>query len=254
MIKVSNITYSIKNNIILNNISFHIKKGDMVSIIGPNGAGKSTLANIIAGIIKADSGNIMVHDKNIYSFSKKQKAQIISYVPQSYHNSVADFTVEEFVSAGRYPYLDYFGTITKNHLDKIHYYMNITNTYHLKERHISTLSGGERQKVSIAAALAQEAEFILLDEISSFLDPKAKYEINNLLLKLNEENNYTMILITHDLNYALNAKSLFICIKQGSLFAYSSSEEMINNNIFSSLFDMDFIYLKENNRVVVIPK
>ena len=166
MIKVNNISYSIKNNDIIHNISLNIKPGQMISIIGPNGAGKSTLANIIAGIMKPDKGNVTIYDKNILKINKKEKAKLISYVPQQVSFSVSDFTVEDFVATGRYPYLDYFGTITKEHLDKIHYYMNLTNIYHLKERHISTLSGGERQKVNIAAALAQEAEFILLDEIS----------------------------------------------------------------------------------------
>lgn len=254
MIKVNNISYSIKNNVIINNISLNIKQGQMVSIIGPNGAGKSTLANIITGIIKSDNGNVTIYDKNILKINKKEKAKLISYVPQQVSYSVADFTVEDFVAAGRYPYLDYFGTITKEHLDKIHYYMSLTNIYHLKERHISTLSGGERQKVNIAAALAQEAEFILLDEISSFLDPKAKYEINNLLVKLNQENKYSIILITHDLNYALAVNSSFICIKKGELFACAESKEMVEKNIFSSLFDMDFIYLKDNQRTVIVPK
>ena len=254
MIKVNNISYSIKNNDIIHNISLNIKPGQMISIIGPNGAGKSTLANIIAGIIKPDKGNVTIYDKNILKINKKEKAKLISYVPQQVSYSVSDFTVEDFVAAGRYPYLDYFGTITKEHLDKIHYYMSLTNIYHLKERHISTLSGGERQKVNIAAALAQEAEFMLLDEISSFLDPKAKYEINNLLVKLNQENKYSIILITHDLNYALAVNSSFICIKKGKLFAYAESNEMVEKNIFSSLFDMEFIYLKENQRTVIVPK
>ena len=254
MIKVNNISYSIKNNDIIHNISLNIKPGQMISIIGPNGAGKSTLANIIAGIMKPDKGNVTIYDKNILKINKKEKAKLISYVPQQVSFSVSDFTVEDFVATGRYPYLDYFGTITKEHLDKIHYYMNLTNIYHLKERHISTLSGGERQKVNIAAALAQEAEFILLDEISSFLDPKAKYEINNLLVKLNQENKYSIILITHDLNYALAVNSSFICIKKGKLFAYAESNEMVEKNIFSSLFDMEFIYLKENQRTVIVPK
>lgn len=254
MIKVNNISYSIKNNVIINNISLNIKAGKLVSIIGPNGAGKSTIANMIAGILKPNKGYITIYDKNILSINKKEKAKLISFVPQQYSYSVADFTVEDFVAAGRYPYLDYFGTITKEHLDKIHYYMNLTNIYHLKERHISTLSGGEKQKVNIAAALAQEAEFIILDEISSFLDPKAKYEINNLLVKLNQENKYSIILITHDLNYALAVNSSFICIKKGALFAYAESSEMVEHNIFSDLYDMNFTYLKNNQRTVIVPK
>lgn len=254
MIKVSSITYKIKNNVILNDISLDIKKGDFISIIGPNGAGKSTLANIIAGIAKPDSGFVTINNENIYNISKKRKAQIISYVPQGYNFSVADFTAEEFTATGRYPYLDYFGTLTKEHMEKVHYYMNLTNIYHLKDRHISTLSGGQYQKVNIAAALAQEAEYILLDEITSFLDQKAKYEINNLLLKLNQENNYSIIQISHDLNYALNANSLFLCIKNGKLFAKASAQEMVNDDIFTSLFDMEFLYMTQNSKIAVVPK
>ena len=198
MINVENINYSIKNNKILENISFTINHGDMVSIIGPNGAGKSTLVKLLTGLIKADSGSILLYNKNVYEYKKKDRAKLISYVPQEYNFAVADLTVEEFTATGRYPYLDYFGTITPNQQEKIEYYMNLTNIYPLKNRNISTLSGGEKQRVLIAAALAQEAEFIILDEVSSNLDPKIKDDINNLLIKLNNEKKFAVISITHD--------------------------------------------------------
>ena len=101
MIKVNNISYSIKNNDIIHNISLNIKPGQMISIIGPNGAGKSTLANIIAGIMKPDKGNVTIYDKNILKINKKEKAKLISYVPQQVSFSVSDFTVEDFVATGR---------------------------------------------------------------------------------------------------------------------------------------------------------
>ncbi len=254
MIKAENITYSINNNIILDNISFNINPSEMVSIIGPNGAGKSTLANIITGIIKIKEGSIYLYDKDIYEYSKKDKAKLISYVPQDYSFSVADFTAYEYTATGRYPYLDYFGTLLKEDREKIEYYMQLTNTYHLKDRHISTLSGGERQRVSIAAALTQEAEIIILDEVASFLDPKTKYDINNLLITLNRNNKYTIIMITHDLNYALSAKSKFLCIKNGRMTAFESSQDMIEKKIFNDLFDMEFTYIHHENKEVIIPK
>ncbi len=254
MIKAENISYTVNNNRILQNISFTVNTSDMVSIIGPNGAGKSTLANIINGIIKIKNGNIMLYNKNIYLYNKKDKAKLISYVPQDYSFSVADFTAYEYTATGRYPYLDYFGTLMDEDKEKIKYYMELTNTYHLKNRHISTLSGGERQRVNIAAALTQEAEIIILDEPASFLDPKTKYDINNLLIKLNHENKYTIIMITHDLNYALAAHSKFMCIKNGSLLAFENTENMVKNKIFDELYDMEFTYIHHPDKEIIIPK
>lgn len=254
MINIENINYSIKNSKILENISFTINHGDMVSIIGPNGAGKSTLVKLLTGLIKADSGSILLYNKNVYEYKKKDRAKLISYVPQEYNFAVADLTVEEFTATGRYPYLDYFGTITPNQQEKIEYYMNLTNIYPLKNRHISTLSGGEKQRVLIAAALAQEAEFIILDEVSSNLDPKIKDDINNLLIKLNKEKKFAVITITHDLNYSLKAKSKFICIKNGRLHAFKTHKEMFEEKIFDSLFNMHFDYINYENNEVIIPK
>lgn len=254
MIKIENIDYYINKNHILKDISCTINHGEMVAIIGPNGAGKSTLANIITGIYKVKNGNIYLYNKNIYDYNKKDRAKLISYVPQDYTFTVSDFTAYEYTATGRYPYLDYFGTLTHKDKEKIEYYMNLTNTYHLKERHISTLSGGERQRVSIAAALTQEAEFIILDEVSSYLDPKTKYDINNLLIKLNQENKYTIIMVTHDLNYALSANSNFLCLKNGSLLCYKSTKEMVENQIFNTLFNMEFTYINYENKEIIIPK
>ena len=254
MIKVENITYSVKNHKIIDNISFQIEHGEMVAVIGPNGAGKSTLVNIIMDILKADSGSVYLYNKKIKEYNKKDRAKLISFVPQEYNFTVADLTVEEFVSTGRYPYLDYFGTIDKEQMDKITYYMTLTDIYHLKNRHISSLSGGEKQRVSIAAALAQEAEFIIFDEVSSNLDPKTKYDINNLLIKLNTEKKYTIISVTHDLNYSLEAKSKFLCIKEGRLHAFLPHNEMFEKKIFDSLFNMEFSYITHNNKEVIIPK
>ncbi len=254
MISVDNISYSVKNKKILDDISFTINHGEMVSIIGPNGAGKSTLVKLMVGILKQDTGNISIYGKDIHQYKKKDRAKLISYVPQEYNFAVADLTVEEFTATGRYPYLDYFGTITKNQMEKIHYYLDLTNIYHLKDRYISSLSGGEKQRVSIASALAQEAEFIVLDEVSSNLDPKTKHDINNLLINLNQEKHYSIITVSHDLNYCIEAQSKFLCMKNGRLFSYKTHKEMFDEKIFDSLFNMEFSYINLENKGVIIPK
>lgn len=254
MINVENISYTIKNKKILDDISFTINHGEMVCIIGPNGAGKSTLVKLMAGILKENSGNISIYNKNIHLYKKKDRAKLISYVPQEHNFSVADLTVEEFTATGRYPYLDYFGTITSTQQEKIDYYLNLTNLYDLKSRHISTLSGGEKQRVLIAASLAQEAEFILLDEVSSNLDPKTKHDINNLLINLNKEKKYSIVTVSHDLNYCMEAKAKFLCIKNGKLHAFKTYSEMYEEKVFDSLFNMEFSYIKYENKEVIIPK
>lgn len=254
MLKINNLSYSVKNKEILKDISFSAGSGGLISVIGPNGAGKTTMLKIIDGIETASGGNVELFNKDIKAYSKKDLAKLISYVPQIYNAVITDFTAEEIVAAGRYPYLDYFGGLGKEDKEIVNRIMNITDTAVFKDAPVSSLSGGERQRVYIAAALAQEAGIMLLDEPTAFLDPKAKYDINALLAKLNKSENITIITVTHDLNYAVELNSRFLCLKNGSLFAFKETADMIKERVFDSLYDMPFDYVFHNSKIAVMPK
>lgn len=254
MIKIENVTYKIKNKILLSNINFTVNKGENISIIGSNGAGKTTLIKLLNGLIKATSGKILIFDKDINHYKRKELSKIISYVPQSTGYGY-DFTVEEYVTYGRYTYMTSFGAINKEDKNIINNVMTETNIYHLKDRKLYTLSGGERQKVFISSALAQSAPIIILDEPTVYLDPKATTEINELLQSINKSKNYTMITVTHDLNYALLSKSKMLGIKESNQIFYENYLEAYNNKYFDNLFNTTFLYVKgDNNAPQLLPR
>lgn len=254
MIKVDNVCFYAKNKMILENISFSVNSGECIALTGPNGAGKTTLMKILNGFIKADTGNVTLYNKNILEYKKREKAKLISYVPQNSYTFMSDFTALEYTSAGRYPFTSFFNTLTKDDMDKVYYYMNITNTYHLKDINISKLSGGEMQRVNIAAALSQEAKIMMMDEPASFLDPKTKHDIYSLLDKLNRDEKITLIIITHDINYAAMLNSKFLCLKNGKIFKFENKDKVISDKIFNELYNMDFEYINYNNTVKIEPK
>lgn len=254
MIKIENVTYEIKNKTLLQNINCHIKKGENISIIGSNGAGKTTLIKILNGLIKASSGNVFINDKNINSYKRKDLSKVISYVPQNSGYGL-DFTTEEYITYGRYAYMTSFGNINKEDKEIIENAMVETNVINFKDRQLYTLSGGERQKVFIATALAQTTPIIILDEPTVYLDPKATAEINALLSQLNKKNNYTMITVTHDLNYALLSKGKMLGIKKSNQVFFADYTEVYNNKYFDDLFNTTFLYVNgENNTPQLLPK
>ncbi len=246
MIKVENITYSINNKTLLSDINFTINKDENISIIGSNGAGKTTLIKLLNGLIKATSGKILILDKNINEYKRKELSKIISYVPQSAGYGY-DFTTEEYITYGRYAYMTSFGSINEEDKKIIRNVMAETNISHLKNRKLFTMSGGERQKVFIATALAQSAPIIILDEPTVYLDPKATADINALLQRINKSKNYTMITVTHDLNYALLSKSKMLGIKESNQIFYENYLEVYNNKYFDDLFNTTFLYVKGDN-------
>jgi len=176
-IDVKNIAYDINGKNILRNVSLTVRKGEYVSIVGPNGAGKTTLLKVMAKILPKNSGNVFVNALPLGSYSQKKLAKILSYVPQG-AGAMFPFTVLEFVMMGRYPHLSSFTRISSEDKMAVESAMAITETTQFSENLINTLSGGERQKVFIAAALAQGSSMMLLDEPTTFLDPKRQSEIN----------------------------------------------------------------------------
>lgn len=253
MLKVSNLSYIVQNKTILDNVSFEILEKEIIAIVGPNGAGKTTILKAINSFIKPTSGNIYLYDKDINSYSRKEKAKLISYVPQNFQMSMTDFTVAEYVATGRYPYLDYFGNLTKEDHDKINHYMEITNIAKFKDTNISKLSGGEMQRVNIATALAQEAKIMFLDEPASFLDPKTKDDIHNLLLNINKEEKTTIVMVTHDINYAIMSNAKFLCLQNGNIKHFTHRDEIYKDKLFDSLFNMNFSYIPYKDSFAILP-
>ncbi len=201
MIKVKNLDFSYGEQPILRSLSFDVTKKEFVSIAGPNGAGKTTLLNLLSGSLKSQSGTIEIDSQPIQNYSVRSLAQKIAVVRQEFV-PVFDFTVAEIVSMARIPYCDTFGFEGESDRKIIKEAMEITETLQFASRALRNLSSGERQRVFIARALAQDTPILLLDEPTSFLDIKHQVNIFDLLKSAQQEKDKTIIAITHDINLA----------------------------------------------------
>ncbi|KNZ40734.1 ABC transporter ATP-binding protein [Acetobacterium bakii] len=181
---------------IFGNVSFDVEKGDVFSILGPNGAGKSTLLNCISNLNEPTQGAIFLDNEKIQELSLKIFAQKISYVPQI-HKPTYAFTVEEFVAMGRTPYMRTFRKLNNTDDYIIGQAMDQVRITHLRKKPYTQISGGERQLVTIARAIAQEPDFILLDEPTAHLDFGNQIKTMKLIKNLAEKG-YGIIMTTHN--------------------------------------------------------
>lgn len=224
---------------ILRGIDLSIAQGEYVSIIGPNGAGKTTLMRGLLGTY-AYSGSVQLNGQECSKTDSKQLAKTISYVPQT-HDLEFPLSVYDFVMMGRYPYLSPLAPAQKEDIDAVEKAMGITGTAAFRDRLMRTLSGGERQKVYIAAALAQETPIILLDEPATFLDWKHQAEVMQLLKKINTECGTTVVAVNHDLNNAAHGSARIVALKDGTVLLDGSPEKIIHPAPLEQLFETTFI-------------
>ena len=233
-------TRSIKNSseFRLSNIFLNVTKGEFISILGPNGSGKSTLLKIITGILIPVQGSIKLKNKPFSSYTKKNIAKIIAFVPQA-AISVFPFSVYEIVAMGRTPHLNMMGFERNTDHAKISEMLDLVGIYNLKDHGINEVSGGEAQRAYIARALVQEPEILLLDEPNSHLDIKHQLSIFDLIRKLNLGNKITVISVSHDLNLAGFYSYRIILMKNGSIFKDDRTENILTTDNIKYVFDVD---------------
>lgn len=225
-LEVKNLKFGYNREMILKDVSFNIEKGKFISIIGPNGSGKSTLLKNLNGIYTPNGGKVTVESIDIDRIKTKELAKKIALVPQ---NTIIDyeFTVEDIVLMGRHPYKGRFQREDDRDYEIVKEALEMTNTFHLKDRIITEISGGERQRVIIAKALAQNPSIILLDEPTSHLDINHQIEILNLLRKLNQEKGTTIVVVIHDINLASRYSDKIIMLNEGEIIGSGRPEEVI---------------------------
>ena len=238
IISINNLSYNISNKPILSNISLNIEEGDFICILGPNGAGKTTFVKLITNLITPSSGSIYMYNKNITEYKKKDFAKNIAYIPQSF-NIDYNFSVEDLILMGRIPYLPFFADYSYIDYQCAKNAMNALDILHLKNRNISTLSGGEIQRVFLARALAQEAKILVLDEAMSELDIGHQISTINILKKLNKEKNITIISVMHDINIASNFFNKSIIFNDGKLIGFNTTEKVLSSQLLKEVFDIN---------------
>lgn len=241
-IQVRDLCFGISQKKILRGLNFSVGEGEYISIIGPNGSGKTTLLRCMDKIYKVINGDIHICNTHIDKLKQKELAKLIGYVPQGTGENYP-FTVYEYVMMGRYPYMTPFSPPKKEDEDAVHDALLLTGTDGFSERYLSTLSGGERQKVSIAAALAQGSKILLLDEPTTFLDPKHQEDIQRLLIKINRESGMTILAATHDINSAIAASDRIIALKDGTITFMGSPQELIEGDLLKGIYEKEFFLL-----------
>lgn len=214
-------------HLVLQDISFEAREGEILGIIGPNGSGKSTLIRGISRTIQTVSGGIFLNGKGLSEFHRMDLARIIAVVPQN--PSLPEmFTAQEVVMMGRTPHLGLLRYEGERDMNIVRMAMASTHTLELADRHISDLSGGERQRLVIARALAQEPKVLLLDEPTAHLDINHQIEILNLVRKLCYDKPLITVMAIHDLNLAAQYCNRLIMLNNGRIFCEGTPQEVIN--------------------------
>ena len=212
MIKVDNIFKKYGEKEILSDVSLELPKKKIISFIGSNGAGKSTLLSIITRTLSRDSGNVVIENKNLEEWRTEELAKVLSILKQSNHLNIR-LTVKELVSFGRYPYSK--GKLTLEDEEKVEQAIEYMGLKNLENRFIDELSGGQRQMAYIAMVIAQDTEYIFLDEPLNNLDMKHSVQIMKILRNLVDEKGKTIIIVIHDINFVVSYSDYIVALKMG---------------------------------------
>ncbi|WP_372806841.1 ABC transporter ATP-binding protein [Pontiella sp.] len=239
IIQVEELSLTLSGNEILKGVSLDIGAGEYVSIIGPNGAGKTSLVKCIAGIYSAWRGAIRIEGKPFGDYGSKELAMRQSYVPQA-EGRTAPLTVEEFVAMGRYPHLSAFTSMKAGDYAAIDQAIDQAGLLPFRQRKLNTLSGGERQMVFIAAALAQNTKIILLDEPATFLDYRHQAAVATLLKTACRENGITVLAVHHDINTATACSDRIVALKEGRIAFEGTAAETANTQVLKNIYGTEF--------------
>ena len=254
ILTVDALSCALAGNEILKGVSLTVPAGACVALIGPNGAGKTTLLKCLNRILPFSRGTVTIDGKDLDAYSQPELATKIAYVPQA-QGRFLDFTVFDFVLLSRYPHLSPFSSISTADKDAARQALALTGMERFADRVHATLSGGERQKVFIAAALAQEAPILLLDEPTTFLDPHHQEEIMTILHHINRLENRTILSVTHDLNSAMLISDRIVALRQGEILFTGTPAEAMTETVLKSVYGSSFVFVShpETGQSMLVP-
>ncbi|MCM3144072.1 ABC transporter ATP-binding protein [Brevibacillus sp. MER 51] len=249
MIEVRNVSKQYGSKYVVEDVSVKIAKGKITSFIGPNGAGKSTLLSMISRLLTKDQGEVFIEGQEIGQTKSSELAKKISILKQSNHITVR-LTIRELVSFGRFPYSQ--GNLTKEdwkYVDEAIQYLELTDIQH---KYLDQLSGGQRQRAYIAMVVAQNTEYVLLDEPLNNLDMKHSVQIMKVLRRLVDERGKTVVIVIHDINFASVYSDYIVALKDGKVVKEGTTDEIITQPILKDVYDMD-IHIEdiEQNKICV---
>ena len=234
MITLSHITAAYNTELVLNDVSLHIARGERVALVGPNGAGKSSLLRVITAQLPAQ-GTVQVAGTDITRLCSRARAKLLAVVPQEIARDIP-FTAHDFVLLGRTASLPRFGGPSAGDLAAVQEAMTLTETWHLRLRPLPEMSGGERQRLALAMALSSQPEIILLDEPTSHLDLRHRAELMRLLTRLNRERQTTLLMVVHDLTLASQFFPRIILLGEGRKLADGTPAEVLRPDVLEAAY------------------
>jgi iron complex transport system ATP-binding protein len=252
-LEIQNISLDYGPRSVIKDLSFQLQPGELLGLVGPNGCGKTSIIKALSRVLSPSSGRILLDGKDLATFSRNALARIIGVVPQNPYLPET-FTVFEVVVLGRNPYLGLFSGESAHDITVVRQAMERTGIINLAKRRIGELSGGEKQRVTIARVLTQEPQIILLDEPTANLDIAQQLEILDLITGMCREKNMACLLAIHDLNVAAQYCTRIIMLKNGKVFTHGLPREVITAENVREVFGADTIIYPhpENNLPIVL--
>ncbi|WP_376716307.1 iron ABC transporter ATP-binding protein [Vagococcus carniphilus] len=220
---------------VIHEVDYQITPHKLTAFIGPNGAGKSTLLSLMSRLIDKDQGGIYLEKEEIKTWNQQQLAQKLSILKQA-NGTQLKLTVRELVAFGRFPHSK--GKLTALDKEKIEEALSYLGLLDLAEESINTLSGGQLQRAYIAMVLAQDTEYIFLDEPLNNLDMNHAVQLMKTIRRLVDEKKKTVIIVLHDINFAASYADEIVAMKEGKIFKTGTTEEVITKEILDDLYDM----------------
>lgn len=236
MIQVKEISKFFGKKPVIQDVSVDVAPGKITSFIGPNGAGKSTLLSMVSRLLNADTGEVLLDKSDVRRWKSDDFAKRVSILKQSNYMNVR-LTIRELVSFGRFPYSK--GNLKPEDelkIDEAIQYMNLGDIQH---NYLDELSGGQRQRAFIAMVIAQDTDYILLDEPLNNLDMKHSVQIMKILRKLVDELGKTVVIVLHDINFASVYSDHIVALKNGRVVKDGPTNDIINSDALKEIYDMD---------------
>ncbi len=233
MIEFSDVRSGYGKREVLHGVSFSVEKGEILSLIGPNGCGKTTLLRAACGFLPLTSGEVRFDGKPLKEYGRKEFARMAAFLPQA--RDVPAISVERLVSHGRYPHLSFGRDLTEKDREAVSHALEETGMTALAKKELGELSGGERQRAYLALTLAQETEILFLDEPTTYLDVKQKFEVMELIRRVRDLGK-TVVMVLHDLSLAFSYSDRVAVMEEGNLQAEGGAEEVFDGGVPARVF------------------
>lgn len=236
-LSADSLTIGYSDTNILNDVSATLPKGKITALIGPNGCGKSTLLKSLSGLLTPRSGQVLLGEQQMQGISHRSRAKYLALLPQS-QALPQGVSVKEVVAYGRSPYTGFWGNLTANDWDIVNRAMNVTGVSDMADKPITTLSGGQVQRVWLALTLAQDSEIILLDEPTTYLDLHHQVSLMKLMRELQLQGK-TVVTVLHDINQACRYCDFLFVMKAGSIVTQGTPLEIMTPSLLREVFELD---------------